>query len=782
MSTSPATDVIRVGKYKGKHFNEIEDNSYKQWVLSLQDCSGSLLAFQTWLKEKSNTGDGPEGRKRFASELATAHGDLAPAPAYNKRSRLSEFLDDDMDELLVFDAPDKGEVITSPTKTSFEVRGSLDGRASLERRGSLDGRGSLDILQDELDECGIKRDWDEGGQGGSHGRGGGGSQSRGGMLESSSEPVVTFNGKMVLEVATPQHFRLLLLESGRKGYSTFLPSPLWNLLCRYRTVPGGQSGENLPGGVLIDQDNYDEVAKLLAAKVRGAQLETIPSFVQLCFPGLRPCAPSTRLPVRSANIICGLNSPKTREVVESTRDLHGRIGVLLMRELKPFQVEGVIWGVSRNGRCLIGDEMGLGKTLQALSIVAVYHDEWPVLVVCPSSIRFQWKDQAKRWLGHCFSKPDDEIVVVRNGRTSIPTGARMIITSYELLVRADCLKHGFKVIICDESHYLKNINAKRSRTLVPMLQTAKRAILLSGTPALNNPIELYQQFNAVVPDVVKYDVFANRYCEKKRNPWSKRMEYSGAKLPLELNVLLTQSIMIRRLKKDVQKELPEKLRSCIPVETDQAIVGKIQELLESSKKQVEVSPETDQERPWPEQNVIGEAFRLTGEAKVNAVCDYLDYMLTVEPRFLVFAHHRVVMDALELRLKQHKASYIRVDGSTPQNQRDGLIRKFQEEKKADVALLSITACGHGLNLTTVNTAVFAELYWVPGQMIQAEDRIHRMGSTYSTVNVHYCIAENTLDDTVWKTLIRKWEGVTTTLNGVREQLAFDNHFGEEPIF
>eukprot|EP00922_Rhytidocystis_sp_ex-Travisia-forbesii_P017257 GHVS01025768.1.p1 GENE.GHVS01025768.1~~GHVS01025768.1.p1 ORF type:complete len:544 (+),score=45.01 GHVS01025768.1:1209-2840(+) len=453
----------------------------------------------------------------------------------------------------------------------------------------------------------------------------------------------------------------------------------------------------------------------------------------------------------------------------STKDKRTRVvemvGEELIKELKPFQVKGIEYGLRRNGRVLIGDEMGLGKTLQALAIASYYIDEWPLLIVSPSSIRFQWRDQSIRWLPHVVQ--EQTVCIVKNGRSKVPEDAQIVIISYELLAKNVNFQRVYKVIICDESHYLKNGGAKRTQVICPMLKKARRAILLSGTPALNKPAELYQQLTAVLPDVcTSYEEFAGRYCEQEMNRFSHRLEYVGHKHVGELYTFLTSAVMIRRLKKDVQKELPPKVRSRVPIEIPERELKELKEKMSAAGMD---GGDFSKGEDIP-QNVVTEMFTLTGRAKMKGACEYISYLIQAECKFLAFGHHREMLDALEEQAMKDKAQYIRIDGSTAQDKREGLVKRFQNEPSCQVAILSITACGHGLNLTSAGTVVFTELYWVPGQMIQAEDRCHRIGTTHSTINVHYLIAQDTLDDTVWKTLNRKWSAMTSTLNGLAEGL------------
>merc|ERR1712070_924393 len=119
---------------------------------------------------------------------------------------------------------------------------------------------------------------------------------------------------------------------------------------------------------------------------------------------------------------------------------------------------------------------------------------------------------------------------------------------------------------------------------------------------------------------------------------------------------------------------------------------------------------------------------------------------------------------IEQKLKELHTEHIRIDGHTPLNRRQEQVARFQENEQVRVALLSITAAGTGLTLTAAHTVVFAELYWVPGQMMQAEDRAHRIGQVHS-VDVHYCIAEGTLDEVIFGSLNKKSKDTTSILNG-----------------
>merc|ERR1719247_3360253 len=159
-------------------------------------------------------------------------------------------------------------------------------------------------------------------------------------------------------------------------------------------------------------------------------------------------------------------------------------------------------------------------------------------------------------------------------------------------------------------------------------------------------------------------------------------------------------------------------------------------------------------------------FKAAAEAKQDVVVEYLEEVLEQTNKVIVFAHHRFMLDAIETSLLKQKVSHMRIDGSTAAADRKSRVAEFQEGAAGPrVALLSITACSEGLTLTAASTIVFAELYWVPGTMEQAEDRAHRIGQTASRVDLHYLVAKGTADEWMFGILQRKKREVSLVLDG-----------------
>ncbi|XP_077874099.1 SWI/SNF-related matrix-associated actin-dependent regulator of chromatin subfamily A-like protein 1 isoform X3 [Ictidomys tridecemlineatus] len=417
----------------------------------------------------------------------------------------------------------------------------------------------------------------------------------------------------------------------------------------------------------------------------------------------------------------------------------------LVSTLMPFQRAGVNFAIAKRGRLLLADDMGLGKTIQAICIAAFYRKEWPLLVVVPSSVRFTWEQAFLQWLP---SLSPDQINVVITGKGRLTAGLVNIV-SFDLLSKLEKqLKTPFKVVIIDESHFLKNIKTARCRAAVPILKVAKRVILLSGTPAMSRPAELYTQIIAVKPTFFpQFHAFGLRYCDAKQMSWG--WDYSGSSNLGELKLLLEEAVMLRRLKSDVLSQLPAKQRKTVVVSPGR-MSARARATLDAAAMEMTQSQTKQQQK-----EALIVFFNRTAEAKIPCVIEYiLDLLESGREKFLVFAHHKVVLDAITKELERKQVPHIRIDGSTPSADREDLCQQFQLSERHAVAVLSITAANMGLTFSSADLVVFAELFWNPGVLIQAEDRVHRIGQTNS-VGIHYLVAKGTADDYLWPMIQEK---------------------------
>lgn len=424
-------------------------------------------------------------------------------------------------------------------------------------------------------------------------------------------------------------------------------------------------------------------------------------------------------------------------------------------KLYSFQKEGIQFAIERHGRVLIADEMGVGKTIQAIALCKIYQDDWPVLIICPGSVKYSWKNELMNWL----KIKEKYIQILNNGKTKLNLKANFYIISYDLIRRIykKLNKRNFNFVILDESHCIKNKDALRTYYTMPIAQKSKRLLLLSGTPLLSRPVEGFTALACLRPDIFdEFNAYGNRYCDPQLSPFG--ISWSGASNTKELHFIFS-SLMIRRLKKEVLNQLPPKRRMKIEIECEKSPLNQIKDHYKNRGKKG-LGPKL----------TMPDIYRLTGEAKIKGVKRYVSDLIETDVKFLIFGHHQFVLDAIEKLVLKQKIGYIRIDGKTVGQDRYNLVNKYQEDPKCKVAILSINAASTGITLTSASLVVFAELTWTPAIMIQAEDRAHRIGQIGDFVDVAYLYGRDTLDEYIFSKLSHKLNIVSTTLDDRKADL------------
>ncbi|XP_017151905.2 SWI/SNF-related matrix-associated actin-dependent regulator of chromatin subfamily A-like protein 1 [Drosophila miranda] len=432
--------------------------------------------------------------------------------------------------------------------------------------------------------------------------------------------------------------------------------------------------------------------------------------------------------------------PKTLE-----RSVLASIEPKLADRLMPFQQDGVCFAIAQKGRIMICDEMGLGKTYQALAVADYFKEDWPLLVCTTASTRDSWAVHITELL----PKVPLHYIQVLNNNQQYVGDAQVLITSYNMMERhIDKLyqrKYGF--IIFDESHTLKNSKAKCTAVAKRLTDQAKRVVLLSGTPALSRPVELFTQLQLIDSKFLNFKEFSTRYCDGKQSQFG--WDANGQSNLEELKVILILKYMIRRTKSEVLPQLAEKNRETVVL--DPSLIWTNDETkttLDAMNKELRNSKGKIMEE------ILLRFYARTAEVKARAVCAYLKSLVQEQKKFIVFAHHRVMMDAISDCLSALNVHHIRIDGQTRSDLRADMVSAFQNKSSCRVAVLSLKACNAGITLTAAELIVFAELDWNPSTLAQAESRAHRIGQT-KTVICRYLLANETADDTIWKMLINK---------------------------
>jgi len=487
----------------------------------------------------------------------------------------------------------------------------------------------------------------------------------------------------------------------------------------------------------------------------SVNVEKIPDFV---------------LNVFSSNYTNGIHKNTTNENIAKL--MEERIPKQLLSKLMRFQYMGIREAILKNGRVFLCDEMGLGKTIQALAICSYYKSDWPCLIICPSSLRLTWASEIHKWL----NIDEEDIQIIFSTKDIIKSSSKIVVVSYDLISRkgmGDQVKNKFNVVVADESHYLKNKDAKRTKIICPIIKESKYALLLTGTPALSRPIELYTQLNSLIPGAISNPVkFGKRYCDAKETTFG--WDFSGSSNLSELKLLLEKTVMIRRLKKDVLLELPPKVRQCIMIEVPKKSLKELDKLMNESKNldisinkiRYQNNETTKQKLELQKKALLVKLYSETARAKIQSVQEYIGELYNnSDKNFIVFAHHQELLNGItEYVEKKLKAQYIRIDGETKQNNRQQLCENFQTNSNIRIAILAITAAGVGLTLNKADLVIFAELFWNPAQLLQGEDRAHRIGRVGS-VDIKYLIANGTIDDMQWPLIQKKLDIIGATIDG-----------------
>ena len=457
----------------------------------------------------------------------------------------------------------------------------------------------------------------------------------------------------------------------------------------------------------------------------------------------------------------------------------------------PFQRAGVAFALARTA-CLLADSPGLGKTIQAIGVINADPSIERVLVVCPASVKINWKRELEKWLvrPHRITFADSEASGIRADYIDV------VIVNYDLLSsrrEKDTPKENstsvslkfpwlaeidWDMVVMDEGQRLKNPSASRTKAAHKL--RGRRRLILTGTPIVNRPSELFSLLKWLDPSTWNnFRSYAIRYCRAWDAPWG--WDVSGASNLPELNYLLRSTLMIRREKADVLPELPAKRRQLVELpangsrdrlvirrelgawEAHEALQAELRALLERPAPSGPDAEDAYREQVARLRADIRVAFedmaRLrheTAVVKIPQVIDHLKGCLENEGRIVCFAHHHDVVDSI---MEAFPDISVRLDGRMNMADRQRSVDRFQDTEN-DIRLFvgNIQAAGVGITLTASSHAVFAELSWVPGEMSQASDRLHRIGQPESVL-IQHLVLEGSLDCRMARANINKQDTI-----------------------
>lgn len=448
-----------------------------------------------------------------------------------------------------------------------------------------------------------------------------------------------------------------------------------------------------------------------------------------------------------------------------------------------YQKEGVLFIENKQGRALIADEMGLGKTVQVLAWCQMHLDLIPVIIICPASLKENWNREARKWT------EDIKPLVVSGTTPKTLIRANTIIINYDILHYwvNFLIQLKPKVVIMDEAHYIKNNSAKRTKAAKKLAKVVPHRLFLTGTPIESKPIEMWNTISLVNPTLFESRwKFAQRYCDPKHNGFG--WDFNGTSNAGELNKILTESIMIRRLKYDVLTELPEKIYSNLPIQIDNEkeyrqaeedfisfiksktekeitdkIPNELKAIIEINKKELEFTKQTEADKA----DAGGVLYQieilkqLVAKGKLNSLIQWIEDFIESGQKLVIFATHKFVIAEL---MNHFGVLAVKIDGSIAVNKRQGIVDEFQTNKRIKLFVGNIKAAGVGITLTAASNILFTEYPWKPGELSQATDRCHRIGQKYP-VNIYFSAGINTIDERILNLLDKKQKVVNAVLDG-----------------
>lgn len=448
--------------------------------------------------------------------------------------------------------------------------------------------------------------------------------------------------------------------------------------------------------------------------------------------------------------------------------------------LRPYQKHGVGWlqFLRTNGfGGILADEMGLGKTLQTLAFLRFIRQQnpsgTPMLIVCPTSLVFNWVAEAKKFTPQlrvlALHGPD------RHGLFDKIKNSDLVVTSYAL-IRRDAEKYReqeFDTTVLDEAQHIKNRQTQNAQAVKAV--KSKHRLVLTGTPLENSVLDLWSIFDFLMPG---YLGAAKDFRERYELPIAKdKNAEAQSRLARRL-----RPFMLRRHKRDVAKDLPAKIEqvSFCELTPDQRTV--YQQVIEASRNEILAAVGADG-LAKSRMVVLSALLRLrqvccdlrllklenakpaNASGKLDLFGELLEEVIDGGHRVLVFSQFVSMLTLLKERLTEENIEFCYLDGST--TNRAAVVEKFQNTSTIPVFLISLKAGGTGLNLTGADTVIHFDPWWNPAVEDQATDRAHRIGQT-RVVTSYKLITRDTVEEKILLLQNRKRELIQATMGGEEE--------------
>lgn len=437
-------------------------------------------------------------------------------------------------------------------------------------------------------------------------------------------------------------------------------------------------------------------------------------------------------------------------MVSAAMHTYAKIPDYLKSVLRDYQKSGVHWmkQLSRMGLGgILADDMGLGKTIQVIAFVMSEKAKLPALIAVPSSLTYNWLNEINKFAPGAKALIIDGTKPERDKLLTSCDRYDFVITSYALLRRdaEEYAKLKFSFFFADEAQHIKNARTKLARTVKSI--NAERCFALTGTPIENSLSELWSIFDFVMHGYLPpYAEFTAR-CEKMR---------SSALNELKSKV---KPFILRRMKKDVLSELPEKIESTVFAEFESEQKDIYSAFLAAARNEVEeisasgdgtiriLSLLTRLRQICCHPRLINPDYK-KDSGKLELLRELVASATEGGHRILIFSQFTSMLNIIADMLVQNGISYFYLDGSTRGFERTDMASRFNSGEK-QVFLISLRAGGTGLNLTGADTVIHFDPWWNPAAVDQASDRAYRIGQT-KAVRVIKLVTKNSIEEQIMK--------------------------------
>lgn len=446
--------------------------------------------------------------------------------------------------------------------------------------------------------------------------------------------------------------------------------------------------------------------------------------------------------------------------------------VNLNATLRHYQLDGMRWlcALRDNGfGGLLADEMGLGKTLQVIAMLGNWKNRKKTLIVCPASLVYNWNNEIEKFLPELPHRMIQGTPQERKQLIQTSSNNEILITSYEIL-RRDIEEYEnihFSCQIIDEAQHIKNANTQNSQAVKYIKADFK--VALTGTPIENRLSELWSVFDYLMPGFFfGYETFKKRFETPIVRDNDDLMEQ-------ELNHMITPFVL-RRLKKDVLKDLPDKLEEVYYARLE----GEQKELYEAEVQKIKLTlgKQTDQEFRENKMMILAELTKLRqlcccpkllyanykeNSAKTELSIDLIKNAIESGHKILLFSQFTSMLEELTHYLNKENIHYYLLQGSTPKKKRADMVEAFQKDD-TPIFLISLKAGGTGLNLTAADIVIHYDPWWNTAVENQASDRAHRIGQK-NVVTVYKLIMKDTIEERILQLQAEKNDLANKILSG-----------------